>query len=77
MAAVAQQPRLADPELRLHNELLHITQEAFANADRLAKWDVTASRSSAKQLEDLVQQQFRKLKSLLADLTHAANEQET
>jgi hypothetical protein len=63
-------------ELRLHNEILQNTREVYAGADRLSKLDGTVPRQAAKQEEDRVQRHLRLLTSLLADLAHAANEQD-
>lgn len=72
-----QQPALCHAELELHNQLSHLTQEVLAGASKLRGYDGTVPRSSAKPLEDQLQQQLRRLKCMLADLTHAANEQDT
>ena len=77
MAATMQQPGLGPAELELHHQLSNLTQEVLAGAGKLRSYDGTVPRSSAKPLEDQLQQQLRRLKSMLADLTHAANEQET
>lgn len=72
-----QQPPLGAAEQALSQRLGQLTQEVLHGADKLSQFDVTAPRSSAKLLEDQLQQQLRQLKFLLADLAHAANEQET
>ncbi len=71
-----QQPALGAIESELHRQLTSLTQEVLAGAQKLRSYDGTVPRSIAKPLEDQLQQQLRKLKSLLADLIHAANEQE-
>ena len=75
-ACEMQQPPLGAAEQHLCNQLSELTQQVLHGADSLSRVEATA-RSTAKALEEQLAQQLRRLKSLLADLRHAVNEQET
>jgi len=71
-----QQFPLGSAEKELDRRLRELTQEVLHGSDRLSNFDVTAPPSQAKVVEEQLLQHLRRFKSILADLVHAANEQE-
>lgn len=72
-----QQPPLGAEEQALSNELGQLIQHTLQEATKLAAFDVTAPAGNVRALEQQLQQHLKRIRSLLADLKFAAEEQET
>lgn len=77
MNGTAALPPLAAEEQRLSNAIAQITAATFEDVRALAALDVRAGHSVLQGAEAKVQEQLRRLRSLLSSLQYAAEEQET
>jgi hypothetical protein len=70
-------PPLGADEQRISNAISQIMAAASQDIQQLACLDVSTPHSAVQALEARVQDQFRRLRSMLQDLQYAAEEQET
>jgi hypothetical protein len=68
---------LGADEQRISTQLSQLTALALQDIKSLADVDVSVPRHVVHSLESKVQDQLRKLRSVLLDLQYAAEEQET
>ncbi|WIA13039.1 hypothetical protein OEZ85_006647 [Tetradesmus obliquus] len=70
-------PPLGADEQRISNAISQIMAAASQDIQQLSVLDVSTPHSAVQALEAKVQDQFRRLRSILQDLQYAAEEQET
>lgn len=71
------QPPLGADEQRLSQAIAQATAAALQDIDALSSADVGVARAVVSGLEAKVKEQLRRVRDLLGDLKHAAEEQET
>jgi hypothetical protein len=68
---------LGAEEQRLSTELGQLIAHTLQQAHTLSSFDVTAPAATVRAMEKQLQQHLSRIRSLLADLQYAAEEQET
>jgi hypothetical protein len=72
-----QQAPLPAEEQQLSNELGKLIAQTLQDAHKLSTYDASAPAGNVRAMEQQLQQQLKRIRSLLADLQFAAEEQET